>query len=340
MGLTRRRAEHSASFPGSYTSPTRFRAGDLVWIRSEAEILGTLDASGCLEGLPFMPEMLPSCGQIARVSKRAHKTCDSFWRPGIREMDHAVFLEGRRCDGTEHGGCRAACLFFWKEQWLRPVVAASDGSAAGGGSAAAETTVGGCTREVVFGAARAATVEAGTPRYRCQATEIVRATLPLSSLDVRQYVADVTSRNVGVVHLVRTLSARLAERASAPIRSRMRRFRTVTRQPTPPPRASGRVGLQAGDWVAVRPKHEIQATLDANSRNRGLSFNREMERYCGGRYRVRGRVDQVINEKTGEMHQLHDCIILEDVTCQGDFHRFCPRAVYPWWREVWLEKLQ
>jgi hypothetical protein len=34
------------------------RCGELVEVRSEEEILATLDANGDREGLPFMPEML------------------------------------------------------------------------------------------------------------------------------------------------------------------------------------------------------------------------------------------------------------------------------------------
>jgi hypothetical protein len=27
------------------------------------------------------------------------------------------------------------------------------------------------------------------------------------------------------------------------------------------------------------------------------------------------------------------------VVCAADYHRFCTRAIYPYWREVWLEKI-
>jgi hypothetical protein len=30
---------------------------------------------------------------------------------------------------------------------------------------------------------------------------------------------------------------------------------------------------------------------------------------------------------------------LENVVCTADFHRVCPRAIYPYWREIWLEKV-
>ena len=43
-------------------------------VRSKEEILRTLDKSGRLEGLPFMPQMFQYCGQRFQVYKRAHKT--------------------------------------------------------------------------------------------------------------------------------------------------------------------------------------------------------------------------------------------------------------------------
>ena len=49
--------------------------------------------------------------------------------------------------------------------------------------------------------------------------------------------------------------------------------------------------------------------------------------------------NRLIEESTGEMIEIgSDCIILEGVVCGGDYHRFCPRAIYPYWREIWLER--
>ena len=58
----------------SANSRLNLRVGEVVEVRSEAEILSTLDANGRLEGLPFMPEMLKYCGQRFQVYKSAHKT--------------------------------------------------------------------------------------------------------------------------------------------------------------------------------------------------------------------------------------------------------------------------
>ena len=37
-----------------------------------------------------------------------------------------------------------------------------------------------------------------------------------------------------------------------------------------------------------------------------------------------------------------DCIILEGTVCQArysDKRLFCPRSLYPFWREIWLERV-
>src|SRR6266540_4261362 len=94
------------------------RAGELVEVRSEAEILATLDEKGELDSLPFMPEMRQFCGGRFRVYKRAVKLCDTISWTGMYRMENAVHLEGVRCDGQAHGGCQAGCNTYWKEAWL------------------------------------------------------------------------------------------------------------------------------------------------------------------------------------------------------------------------------
>src|SRR5262245_14473911 len=98
----------------------RIHTGDWVEVRSKEAILATLDKSGRLDGLPFMPQMLKYCGQPFRVYKVAHKTCDTVDRSGGRWLPHGIHLD-LRCDGEAYGGCQAACLLFWKEAWLKPL---------------------------------------------------------------------------------------------------------------------------------------------------------------------------------------------------------------------------
>jgi hypothetical protein len=92
-------------------------------VRSEAEILATLDEKGELDGLPFMPEMLAWCGRRLRVEKLALKLCDTIEWTGMYRIRDAVHLGMSRCDGQAHGGCQAGCNIYWKEAWLKRVPA-------------------------------------------------------------------------------------------------------------------------------------------------------------------------------------------------------------------------
>ena len=84
----------------------------------------------------------------------------------------------------------------------------------------------------------------------------------------------------------------------------------------------GTLDLQPGELVRVRSKEEIVRTLDGNNSNRGMSFDAEMVRYCGREARVLRRVERIIDEKTGRMLRFKSpCIVLEDVTCRGAYHR-------------------
>src|SRR5262249_14284944 len=145
-------------------------AGDWVEVRSRDEILATLDGEGLHRGLPFMPEMLRYCGRRFRVYKSAHKTCDTIqdWKT-MRRMDDGVYLEGLRCDGAAHGGCQAACLLLWKTDWLVPIAGPEAPP-----RSAAPAAAGACTLDSLDAATQSA-----PDRWRCQATEHVRATTPL-----------------------------------------------------------------------------------------------------------------------------------------------------------------
>jgi hypothetical protein len=103
---------------------------------------------------------------------------------------------------------------------------------------------------------------------------------------------------------------------------------------------SRKLGLQRGDLVRIKRSDEIIKTLDRTNHNRGLSFDVEMLKYCGRTARVRGRVERLIDEHTGKMIRIKsDCIVLEGVVCAADHHRLCARNTFPFWREVWLEKI-
>jgi hypothetical protein len=312
------------------------RAGDLVEVRSEQEILSTLDSNGRLDRLPFMPEMLQFCGRRVRVFRRADKTCDTIGKPVSRRMTNAVHLEALRCDGSNHGGCQAGCLLFWKEAWLKPVPNGTDGARPSTGPSVAA----GLTREAL-----AATTIRHDPSpeldgaFVCQATELPRATTPLTWWDPRQYLRELFSGNVSLWTWIRVLAIALFNAIQRRRGGRLYPHATEGMLQQTPNRP---LDLQPGDRARIRSRDEILATLDSRQRNRGLWFDMEMVPYCGGEYRVLRRVEQIINERTGRMIRLPgECLILEDVVCSGCYSRerlFCPRSIYPFWREVWLER--
>ena len=75
-----------------------------------------------------------------------------------------------------------------------------------------------------------------------------------------------------------------------------------------------------------------------------MRFDPEMVPYCGGTYRVLKRVTRIIDEMTGRMATLSNaCIVLQGVVCRGRYSQcrlFCPRSIYPYWREIWLERIR
>jgi hypothetical protein len=319
----------------------RLRVGEIVEVRSEAEILAMLDGRGELESLPFMPEMLQFCGRRFRVDKLAVKLCDTIGSTGMYRMRNAVHLGAVRCDGQAHGGCQAGCLIYWKEAWLKRVPAGEPGAAPAPG----------CTLATLTAATRRPADPAAPheERYACQATELLRAApTRIPAWDARQYVLDVRSGNTGVVAAVRAVAVGVFNeyqdfsRRFVPRRLRIcggARFPFIEGmlQKTP----DGTLDLQPGEVVRIKSREEIVRTLDVNNSNRGLSFDPEMLAYCGRQARVLRRVERVVDERTGRLLSLkRACIVLEDVTCRGEFHRCCPRADYPFWREAWLERVE
>ncbi len=327
-------------------SPIRHRlglhAGDWVEVRSEGEILSTLDQRGCLDSLPFMPEMLQFCGQRFRVFKSAHKTCDVIIESVNRRMTNAVHLEGLRCDGQAHGGCQQRCLLFWKEAWLKPVAGPDSEQGAVVSPPTGKQAAGARFDRDALQRATRAPAQSDGERYACQATEIVRATTYLRWWDPRPYVQDLLSRNIGLLDFLR-FSAIAIYNATARRLSVGRTYpylRGLATDETP----SVDLNLQPGELVQVRSKEEIMLTINKRFRNKGLSFDVEMVPFCGRTFRVLSRVERLIDDKTGKMLRPNRaCLILEGVVCGGCLSKnrlFCPRSIYPYWHEVWLKRVE
>jgi hypothetical protein len=311
------------------------RPGDIVELRPAAEILATLDKDGALDEMPFMPEMLQYAGRRFTVSTRVEKICDTIAATGSRRMRDTVYLEDLRCDGSGHGGCQAGCRIYWKEAWLKRL----DGDAKRSESidpALPEleqlTQVGTRTTRELEGDQKEV--------WRCQATEAFRASESLKTSDLRQYWRELRSGNVRLPRFLLVLVRGFVMEVAS---------RTGLIRPLPlhgegiQPTADEALNLQPGELVEVRSPAEIEPTLDENGFNRRLSFDREMLPYCGGTYRVRDRVERLIDDRTGKMIRIpSDCLILDGVVCSGERTTggwFCPRQIYPYWREAWLRRV-
>ena len=314
MATIQRETPHEDSKSGADDAGGGFRPGQLVEIRSLGEIRATLDARGTLDGLPFMPEMARFCGKTFRVCRTVERTCVEG-RP-LRRMTGGgvVFLENLRCDGAAHDGCQRGCLIFWREAWLRP----------------AETDAAGEEKAEPPGDGFDPPEAAALPtrdgeQYFCQSTELAAATEDYPRHLLRPFLRDLRSGELAIPRF-----ARMVWRAAV---NRLRRL--AGRPPQgqlsglqiKPPK--GNLDLKPGEWVEIKSRAEIEATLDGGGKNRGLSFEAEMLEHCGRRYRVAFQVRRIINEQTGKMVQLSNTVVLDGVVCQGTCNKKLSAGEFP-----------
>jgi hypothetical protein len=329
----------------------KLRVGDWVEVRSQDEILATLDKEGRYERLPFMPQMFQYCGQRFQVFKRAHKTCDWIYTVKSRHLPHGIHLN-LRCDGAAYGGCQAACLLYWKEAWLRRV----DQAVKIREDIMASKPVA-CTKEDVMAATQAVNGD-NEVLYFCQGTELLDFTKPISRWNIRQYWEDYSSGNVtlggmskGFIYAGFWFFSNAGIGLGRPLRWFYNAFQFLW---GPYPRKVGEIpegestptsdlNLQPGELVRVKSYKEILATLDKSGKNRGLYFDAEQVPYCGGIYPVKMRMTKFIDERTRKLKTIKNaCIMMEGVWCQSKYSHcrmFCPRSIYSWWREIWLERI-
>ena len=250
-------------------------------------------------------------------------------------------------------------MIFWKEAWLKRATknVLSPERLRPGGNLPAEDDRGLCTVASILDAS-SRTDWNGETLYSCQATELLTFTSYMRSWDPRQYIRDLRSGNLatglagdsrshralevvlGILRILRSVTVSLfnaiqEKRRPWPDRPHTYPFLGGSAKKTP----VELLNLQPGELVQVRSREEIIATLDKQDRNRGLLFDGGMLTCCGGIYRVLRRVHRIVDEKTGKMIRMpNDCIILDGVICVGHLNRFCPRGIYPYWREIWLQR--
>ena len=266
-------------------------------------------------------------------------------------MRDAVHLEVSRCDGSDHGGCEAGCTLFWKTAWLSltpPTELTTE-------PIGPEHPL----RQRLLASTCRTEVDGSEPVYRCQATELLRATEPLSPSDLSQYVEDVRGGNHSIGNMLRLLvfttyrrlvDSGVAYRMLLRAYAMFQRLRggahfpvAIGRVPDGQPTPEGRLDLHPGERVRVKSVEEIEATITRHGFNRGMRFDVEMVKYCGKEYRVLGRVNRIINEKSGRMMNMKNpCVLLDDVYCRAECtpgRVGCPRAVNTYWREIWLQRV-
>lgn len=300
-----------------------FLVGDWVETKSWAEIRATLDERGCLEQLPFMPEMLAMCGKRARVLRSVHRLFDYRKTRRMRHMVGAVSLVGTVCAGSSHGGCEAACHTIWKAAWLRRVEprAETADSLASPGPA-------GDTAVLQFGTQ--------APRYLCQLTQLSLASQPVAGWSVVNFLRPVIAGNVSpAAFVVGSMTYLFNE---------IQRLRQGVGFPVfePPVRNNeGRddVRLSVGEKVVVRPSGEIRATLNDASLHRGLYFEPDMLKHCGHRYRVQAEIKKLIDIVTGEIRTMKTpAYILSDMRFSGERQLFNAQLEPLFWRAAWLQR--
>ena len=106
-------------------TPTKalgLKQGDLVAVRSLAEISETLDTGGRNRGLRFTPDMRLRCGQRYRVADRADKLI-ADGTGSMYSLRNTVLLEDATYESDYYafGGCRRREYQYWREIWLKRI---------------------------------------------------------------------------------------------------------------------------------------------------------------------------------------------------------------------------
>jgi len=98
--------------------------------------------------------------------------------------------------------------------------------------------------------------------------------------------------------------------------------------------------LQAGDWVRVRSREEIESTLNRWNQVRGCGFMPEMAEFCGTTQRVFKSMKRFVDERDLKIKKSFGIVLLEGVTCRGTAEfGSCDRSCLHFWRQEWLEKI-
>ena len=267
----------------------------------------------------------------------AEKTCVDVAPPVYPNRRFAandvVFLDGPRCDGHGHDGCKRGCKIFWKEDWLRPFDSVD---------ASTQTSRTGLNELLP----RLKT-KSDENHYFCQSTQLCKATEAFPGKKkpwmLRIVFREIRNGDRSVSEVLKLLLLWSWQRLLRVVHGKQWLRGPHERTPTMS------LGLKPGNVVRLKSRAEMEATLDHRGRNRGMGICYEMTRYCEGQAEVQDRVDRIIDERTGKMREISNTVTLRnmrsrmmtlrDLECLcfnelGD----CPRGELMYWREIWLER--
>jgi hypothetical protein len=111
----------SKKLPPEFESSDDLEPGDRVEVRSEQEVLSTLNADRKLKGLAPMPEMVKHYGKEYRVFKKLNKIMIESTGELRAIKSPTYMLEEVFCDGEFHQHCDRSCFLLWKREWLKKI---------------------------------------------------------------------------------------------------------------------------------------------------------------------------------------------------------------------------
>jgi hypothetical protein len=97
--------------------------------------------------------------------------------------------------------------------------------------------------------------------------------------------------------------------------------------------------LRVGDWVEVRSKEEILATLDKKGRMEGVPFMPQMFQYCGQRFKIYRSAHKTCDWVYTQKSRLVPNGVHLETRCDGEAYRGCQTACLIYWKEAWLKRV-
>jgi len=104
---------------------------------------------------------------------------------------------------------------------------------------------------------------------------------------------------------------------------------------------TGGLNLKAGDWVVVRSKAEILASLDKKGQLDKMPFMPEMLQYAGQKLQVSKRAHKTCDPINGlESRALPDTVHIGDLRCDGSAHADCQAGCLFFFKDAWLRRAE